>query len=190
LDLNSLARSGSQVFLAHANGTHNLINGSSSDITSLAFARALWYTHLWILSLLPPAFGLSRPLIPIIIDMKRCLIILLIIFLIWVYRKIKSNDTILLLVALSMIIIVNYITIPTYGKLMQQPIKEAGLLAKNRGYKDIISYFATERDKKIGIVAADKILDFFLQTMFLGKLLFEHRIYSFLNDFALCLIPR
>jgi 4-amino-4-deoxy-L-arabinose transferase-like glycosyltransferase len=70
----------------------------------------------------------------------RVSIILLIIFLIWVYRKIKSNDTILLLVALSMIIIVNYITIPTYGKLMQQPIKEAGLLAKNRGYKDIISY--------------------------------------------------
>ncbi len=70
----------------------------------------------------------------------RVSIILLIIFLIWVYRKVKSNDTILLLVALSMIIIVNYITIPTYGKLMQQPIKEAGLLAKNRGYKDIISY--------------------------------------------------
>ena len=70
----------------------------------------------------------------------RVSIILLIIFLIWVYRKVKSNDIILLLVALSMIIIVNYITIPTYGKLMQQPIKEAGLLAKNRGYKDIISY--------------------------------------------------
>jgi 4-amino-4-deoxy-L-arabinose transferase-like glycosyltransferase len=70
----------------------------------------------------------------------RVSIILLIIFLSWVYRKVKSNDTILLLVALSMIIIVNYITIPTYGKLMQQPIKKAGLLAKNRGYKDIISY--------------------------------------------------
>ncbi|HHH51112.1 MAG TPA: glycosyltransferase family 39 protein [Campylobacterales bacterium] len=70
----------------------------------------------------------------------RVSIILLIIFLLWVYKKIKSNDTILLSIALSMIIMVNYIVIPTYGKLMQQPIKEAGELAKSRGYKDIIAY--------------------------------------------------
>jgi hypothetical protein len=39
-----------------------------------------------------------------------------------------------------MVLLINYIIIPTYGELMQQPIKEAGLLAKSRGYKNIISY--------------------------------------------------
>ncbi len=39
-----------------------------------------------------------------------------------------------------MIVLVNFIAIPTYGKLMQEPIKEAGLLAKEGGYRDIITY--------------------------------------------------
>jgi hypothetical protein len=39
-----------------------------------------------------------------------------------------------------MVIVVNYVVIPTYGELMQQPIKKAGLLAKERGYKNIVMY--------------------------------------------------
>ncbi len=70
----------------------------------------------------------------------RVELILLIVFLIFVYKKLKDNNRFLISIALSMVIVVNYIVIPTYGKLMQQPIKEAGLLAKKRGYKNIIMY--------------------------------------------------
>ncbi len=51
-----------------------------------------------------------------------------------------SKEYLLMAIALVMLITVNYIVIPTYGKLMQLPIKEAALLAKQRGYNNIIMY--------------------------------------------------
>jgi len=70
----------------------------------------------------------------------RVYLLALIAFLIFMLIRNIKKESLLLGIALVMIIVVNYIAIPTYGKLMQQPIKEAGLLAKNRGYKDIIMY--------------------------------------------------
>ena len=70
----------------------------------------------------------------------RVSLITLIISLIFMLIKDIKRESLLLGIAVVMIVVVNFIAIPTYGKLMQQPIKEAGLLAKNRGYKDIISY--------------------------------------------------
>jgi hypothetical protein len=67
------------------------------------------------------------------------LLALIISTLFMVIRDIK-RDTILLGVGLVMIVVVNFIAIPTYGELMQQPIKEAGVLAKKRGYKNIVMY--------------------------------------------------
>ena len=59
--------------------------------------------------------------------------------LVLLFRDIKDK-IIILGVALVMVILINFIVIPTYGELMQQPIKEAGVLAKNRGYRNIIMY--------------------------------------------------
>jgi len=70
----------------------------------------------------------------------RLSIILLILGTILAYKKIKSSTLYLSSIALIMIIATNYIVIPTYGKLMQLPIKEAGLLAKHKQYQDIIMY--------------------------------------------------
>ncbi len=70
----------------------------------------------------------------------RLSIIALIIFSIFLLIKSIKRDYIILGVGFNMVVLVNFIAIPTYGKLMQEPIKEAGLLAKERGYRDIISY--------------------------------------------------
>jgi len=70
----------------------------------------------------------------------RISLIFLILFAIYIYKKAKENKTFLISIALIMTIMVNYIVIPTYGKLMQQPIKEAGLLAKEKRYKNIVMY--------------------------------------------------
>jgi len=70
----------------------------------------------------------------------RIYLLALIAFLIFMLIRSIKKESLLLGIALVMVIVVNYIVIPTYGKLMQQPIKEAGLLAKNRRYKDIIMY--------------------------------------------------
>ncbi|MDD5406389.1 MAG: glycosyltransferase family 39 protein [Sulfurovaceae bacterium] len=70
----------------------------------------------------------------------RVLIVGTIVFIVLLlFLKVKK-DTFIIGIALSMVISVNYIVIPAYGKLMQQPIKEAAILAKDRGYKDIIMY--------------------------------------------------
>lgn len=70
----------------------------------------------------------------------RLMLLGVILFLLFLRFKITTKASILLGVAASMVVIVNYIVIPTYGKLMQQPIKEAALLAKKEGYQDIIMY--------------------------------------------------
>ncbi|NLY49214.1 MAG: DUF2164 domain-containing protein [Clostridiales bacterium] len=36
---------------------------------------------------------------------------------------------------------------------------------KNRLIQDIIYYFETERDEKLGIIGSEKILDFFIDTL-------------------------
>ncbi|HHH19737.1 MAG TPA: glycosyltransferase family 39 protein [Campylobacterales bacterium] len=70
----------------------------------------------------------------------RLMMLGVILFLLFLLFRVQRNEAILLGVAASMVVIVNYIVIPTYGKLMQQPIKEAALLAKTDGYQDIIMY--------------------------------------------------
>jgi 4-amino-4-deoxy-L-arabinose transferase-like glycosyltransferase len=70
----------------------------------------------------------------------RLLIIGTIIFISTLLSLKIQKDTFIAGIAFAMVISVNYIVIPTYGKLMQQPIKEAAILAKERGYKDIIMY--------------------------------------------------
>lgn len=70
----------------------------------------------------------------------RGLILSVVLLLVFLLLKVEKKEYVLLGVAASMVIIVNYIVIPTYGKLMQQPIKEAALLAKKEGYQDIIMH--------------------------------------------------
>ncbi len=70
----------------------------------------------------------------------RLSLLALIISLIFMIIRDIKKETLLLGVGLVMIVVVNFVAIPAYGKLMQQPIKEAGLLAKKRGYKNIIMY--------------------------------------------------
>ncbi len=70
----------------------------------------------------------------------RLYIIATLIFLLVLLLRVKQKELIVVGLAAAMIVSVNYIIIPTYGKLMQLPIKEAGLLAKSRGYKNIVMY--------------------------------------------------
>ena len=70
----------------------------------------------------------------------RALIIGMIILTFAIYVIKLEKNYVLMGVAFVMIVTVNYIVIPTYGNLMQQPIKEAALLAKKEGMKDIIMY--------------------------------------------------
>jgi hypothetical protein len=70
----------------------------------------------------------------------RLLIIATMVFLVIILIRVKQKEFVMMGMAAAMIVSINYIVIPTYGKLMQQPIKEAALLAKSRGYKDIIMH--------------------------------------------------
>jgi 4-amino-4-deoxy-L-arabinose transferase-like glycosyltransferase len=70
----------------------------------------------------------------------QLLLLALIAFLLFLLFSTLQKEKVLLGVALSMVLLVNYIVIPTYGKLMQQPIKEAARLAKQEGYQDIIMH--------------------------------------------------
>jgi 4-amino-4-deoxy-L-arabinose transferase-like glycosyltransferase len=65
---------------------------------------------------------------------------ILILIGVLIYIKNRKESIFLVGVGAIMIFLVNFIAIPTYGELMQQPIKEAGLLAKSRGYKNIVMY--------------------------------------------------
>lgn len=74
-------------------------------------------------------------------DLTYRVLIIAMIFLTLLMQRIKLGENqVLMGVAVVMIVTVNYTVIPTYGKLMQQPIKEAALLAKKEGLKDIIMY--------------------------------------------------
>jgi uncharacterized protein (DUF2164 family) len=60
---------------------------------------------------------------------------------------------------------------------MPEKKDQFGLLSKeNRAsaIKEIIAYFGTERDEEIGVIAAEDILDFFLETI--GKDIFNKGI--------------
>lgn len=70
----------------------------------------------------------------------RILIISVMILLIIMITRIKIKETIVTGVALAMIVTVSFIVIPTYGKLMQLPIKEAAILAKERNYQNIVMH--------------------------------------------------
>lgn len=70
----------------------------------------------------------------------RLLILSVMFFLLFLLRFSEKTASIVVGVALAMIISVNFIVIPTYGKLMQLPIKEAALLAKNKPYKNVVMY--------------------------------------------------
>lgn len=70
----------------------------------------------------------------------RLFIITVIALLLFVTAINVKQETIITTIAFAMIVTLNYVIIPTYGKLMQQPIKEAGVLAKERGYQNIIMY--------------------------------------------------
>ncbi len=70
----------------------------------------------------------------------RLSILSLMILSIFILIKSIKREYLLLEVGFMMVVLVNFIAIPTYGRLMQKPIKEAGLLAKKRGYKDIVTY--------------------------------------------------
>jgi 4-amino-4-deoxy-L-arabinose transferase-like glycosyltransferase len=66
------------------------------------------------------------------------IIVAIIIYL----KKLQTNSFIISMAFISSIS-VNFIIMPAYGALMQQPIKEIALLAKHKGYKDIIMYKIT-----------------------------------------------
>ncbi len=68
----------------------------------------------------------------------RVTLILLILFIIFLMVKKLSNISVILGASLSMIVLVNYAVFPAYAKLMQSPVKEAALLAKERGYKVVM----------------------------------------------------
>lgn len=70
----------------------------------------------------------------------RLLIISVMLFLLFLLKFLQKTESIVMGVALAMIVSVNFIVIPTYGKLMQLPIKEAALLVKNKPYKNIVMY--------------------------------------------------
>ena len=57
-----------------------------------------------------------------------------------IFLKRVKESIFLVGVGVIMVFLVNFIAVPTYGELMQEPIKEAGLLAKNRKYRDIVMY--------------------------------------------------
>jgi len=67
-------------------------------------------------------------------------LVVILIFLVFLLLKSLKNELIILGIASAMIVSINFVIIPAYGKLMQQPIKESALLAKNKGYKDVIMY--------------------------------------------------
>ena len=67
-------------------------------------------------------------------------------------------------------IAINFFVIPTYGKIAQEPIKEAALIVKKNGYKNIIMYklntpsfivyshkFVKRRKPKVGEIAITKV---------------------------------
>lgn len=68
---------------------------------------------------------------------KLFLGVMAILLFILLFRK--KEETILV-TAVIFIFTINYLIIPSYGQLMQQPIKEAGFLAKEKKYKDIVMY--------------------------------------------------
>ncbi|HHD79342.1 MAG TPA: glycosyltransferase family 39 protein [Epsilonproteobacteria bacterium] len=70
----------------------------------------------------------------------RASIVTMIILTLAIYAIKFQKHYVLMGVAVVMIVTVNYIVIPTYGKLMQQPIKEAAHLAKQKDLKNIIMY--------------------------------------------------
>jgi len=67
-------------------------------------------------------------------------IYILILILTLVFIRKEDKNIFLISVGITMVILINFIVITAYGELMQKPIKEAGLLAKNREYKNIIMY--------------------------------------------------
>lgn len=70
----------------------------------------------------------------------RIAILFILFFILWIRFFVEKKETIILGVAFAMIVSVNFIIIPTYGKLMQLPIKEAGIFAKENAYKEVIMY--------------------------------------------------
>ncbi len=54
--------------------------------------------------------------------------------LIWIYKKEISVKYTTVVIAFTFTILVNYAILPSYGKLMQLPIKNAALFAKEQGY--------------------------------------------------------
>jgi len=54
------------------------------------------------------------------------------------FSKRLNSDIFLILSGFIMVFLVNFIAIPTYGELMQEPIKNGGLLARNRGYQVVM----------------------------------------------------
>jgi len=70
----------------------------------------------------------------------RVLIIGVMLLLLLMITFIKEKKTIVTGVALAMVISISFIVIPTYGKLMQLPIKEAALFAKKNNYQNIIMH--------------------------------------------------
>lgn len=76
-----------------------------------------------------------------VFDLQYRLLLLCIIILTTVPFLVRiAKEYLLILVAFVMVVTVNYIVIPTYGKLVQLPVKEAALLAKDRGYQGIIMH--------------------------------------------------
>lgn len=65
------------------------------------------------------------------------LIVLILMTLVMLLRSF-SDFTVIVGAAFVMILFVNYTIFPAYGKLMQSPVKEAALLAKENGYKVIM----------------------------------------------------
>jgi len=86
-----------------------------------------------------------------------CAIIISIIL----YLKKIEQDKFIIGIALVMILTINYVIVPAYGQLAQQPIKEAALLAKEKGYKNIIMYKITNPTFNVyyqGLVRKDNSL--------------------------------
>jgi len=71
--------------------------------------------------------------------MYRAIIGIMIITLLLLWKK--ANKYIFLIgIGFIMIITINFAVLPSYGNMMQEPIKKAAILARKRGYKDIIMY--------------------------------------------------
>lgn len=70
----------------------------------------------------------------------RLPLIIILLFVLFLLFKTVKKEFMILGIASAMIVSINFVVIPAYGKLMQQPIKEAALFAKSKGYKDIIMY--------------------------------------------------